>query len=55
MNKDLKSIDKTKYGIYPYLRRSGLRGRFHSWEEQDEGLIKKEVNIGNNMENNNEF
>lgn len=29
---------KARYGFTPFLRRSGKRGEFHPWDEEDEGL-----------------
>ncbi len=42
--KELRDERKyTKYGFFPYLKSSGKRGIFHSWDDPDEGLIKREV------------
>lgn len=41
--KELKEERKEKrYGFTPHLRPSGKRGIFHTWDEEDEGLIYKE-------------
>lgn len=35
---DIKDV---RYGFYPHLKRSGKRGEFHSWDDEDEGLMNK--------------
>ncbi len=39
-----KDKSNRKYGFTPHLRSSGRRGEQHLWEEEDEGLIKREFN-----------
>ena len=34
-----ENIKTKRYGFHPFLRRSGLRGQMHRWNEPDEGLM----------------
>jgi len=43
MKRDIRNeVRQKRYGLSPYVLSSGRRGEFHTWDEEDLGLIKKE-------------